>query len=163
MGENQASAINDGIAAIESSVSCIKDLCALFDAIKTASNKLTNEHNLSRIGGNLAEEWAFVCESEVGEIEGSGEPETEISKYDSRTEIIKLTDAIAVCRSSIHDLSVLFDAIKDTSDKHTRAHGLAGIGWHLADRVVADLELSGEKIKSIFKEVQAPGALDGLS
>lgn len=156
MCENQSSVMNDGIAAIESSVSCIKDLCALFGAIKTASTEHTNEHNLSHIGGNLAEEWACVCEYEVNEVKGEGGQETEFSKLDSRSEAAKLTDAIAVCHSSIHDLSVLFDAIRDTTDKHTKAYDLAGIGWHLADQVVADLEQGGDEIQSIFGEVKKP-------
>lgn len=147
MGENQFSVIQDGIEAIESSASCIIDLRALFVAINSASPQHTSTHHLSSIGGSLADEWARVCECEINNVKGTGVQETDLSKHDSRSEVVKLTDAIAVCHSSIHDLSVLFDAIKDASDRHTRAHGLAGIGWHLADRVVADLEQSGQEIK----------------
>ena len=47
--------------------------------------------------------------------------------------IIKGLDAAGLGQNCIHDLGSLFRAIQETSDEHSLAHQLAGIGKYLAD------------------------------
>lgn len=56
-------------------------------------------------------------------------------------------DVVSFGKSSISDLGSLFKAIRDTSEKYSNAHELAGIGCYLSDAWGNSLDNMGEALK----------------
>ena len=58
----------------------------------------------------------------------------------------KITDTVGFCHSSLYDLGSLFKVIRDTSEKHSTAHELAGIGLYLANDWSNSIDLEREAL-----------------
>jgi len=97
-----------------------------------------------------------ICTDELSTVEEQNRKVADPNSVNTNdlnvTVLNEAINGMELSLSSISDLGTLFDSIRDSSDKHSRAHELSGIGSYLACDWAGLVDRQFEKFKNLDKD-----------